>query len=67
MNQLAIAIRNLSDGGEDSKDFCLTPVELYVLRSFINIIKTPTTKFASSLKLEVNPTEWLIPPSYNPT
>lgn len=62
MNQLAMAIRSLSDDGKDTEHSNLTPLELIVLRSISGMLKMAPVDLASYLKQEGEPTEWLIIP-----
>ena len=60
MNQLAISIRNLSDGGKDPELSNLTPLELIALKSIGDLVGMSPVDLAIRLRQEDGPTEWLI-------
>lgn len=60
MNQLAKAIRNLSDSEKDPELSNLTPLELMALKSIGNLVGMSPIDLATHLRQEDGPTEWLI-------
>jgi hypothetical protein len=62
MNQLAMAIRNISNGGKDLERFNLTTSELIALKSIGNLIGLSSTDMDTYLQNNGDPTEWLINP-----
>lgn len=62
MNQLAIAIRKLSEGRKDLESCNLTSSELTALKSIGNLIGMSSADLATHLQYEDDPTDWLINP-----
>jgi hypothetical protein len=62
MNQLALALRNLSDSGEVPERFNLTPLERMALKSIRDLIILSPSILTAHLQQADGPKNWLINP-----
>jgi hypothetical protein len=65
MNQLALAIRKLSDSGEVPKHFNLTPLERMALKSIRDFLTLSPSILTALLQQTDGPKNWLTNPLVN--